>query len=40
MPWKEINLMDERYTFALEAIQPRVNMNELCRAYGISKPTG
>ena len=32
--------MDQRYTFALEAIQPGANMTELCRAYGISKPTG
>ncbi|MDX2108793.1 MAG: helix-turn-helix domain-containing protein, partial [Verrucomicrobiota bacterium] len=32
--------MDRRYQFALEAIQPGVNMTELCRQYGISKPTG
>lgn len=32
--------MDQRYTFALEAIQPGANMTELCRIYGISKPTG
>lgn len=32
--------MDQRYTFALEAIQPGANMTELCRSYGISKPTG
>lgn len=40
MPWREINQMDQRYTFALEAIQPGANMTELCRAYAISKPTG
>ena len=40
MPWKETTKMDQRYQFALEALQPAVNMSELCQAYGISKPTG
>jgi len=40
MPWKEIKKMNQRYEFALRALQVGTNMKELCQAYGISRPTG
>jgi putative transposase len=46
MPWKETDAMKERLKFLLEwerrwdAGQGRVNMAELCRAFGISRPCG
>ena len=40
MPWKEQDTMDLRTKFALEAIQSDANISDLCRKYGISRPTG
>jgi putative transposase len=46
MPWKGTDAMKERVKFVLEWERPfeknhgMVNLSELCRAYGISRPTG
>lgn len=40
MPWKEASAMDERSRFCLEFERGHVSMAELCRAFGISRPTG
>jgi putative transposase len=46
MPWKTTDAMKERTKFVLEwerlwkANEGRVNMSELCRAFGISRPQG
>jgi len=46
MPWKETDAMKERTKFVLEweklwnANEGRVNMTELCRRFGISRPQG
>lgn len=40
MPWKETHVMDERMKFIAEYLEGDWNMSELCRAYGISRPTG
>ena len=47
MPWKETDVMKERLKFVLdwekrwnEAEGAQVNISELCRTFGISRPTG
>lgn len=40
MPWKETHVMDERLKFLAEYLQGEWTMSELCRAYGISRPSG
>lgn len=40
MPWKETHVMDERMKFIAEYLKGEWTMSELCRAYGISRPTG
>ena len=40
MPWKEVNIMDQRKKFVLESFKPGVNFSELCRDYGICTKTG
>ncbi len=40
MPWKERKAMEERKSFVQRAIQPRANISELCREYGISRSVG
>ncbi len=40
MPWKETNIMDVKFEFALKAMDPHVCMKDLCAEYGISRPTG
>ena len=39
MPWKEMNAMNQRVEFVLQAIRTE-NFRELCREYGISAKTG
>lgn len=40
MPWKEASAMDERCRFCHEFERGQVSLAELCRAFGISRPTG
>ena len=40
MPWKETGAMKERMKFFVEYEQGEYSMSELCRRYGISRPTG
>ena len=40
MPWKEVSIMSVREEFVRLAMQPDANKSELCRRYGISRPTG
>lgn len=40
MPWQEMSIVDRRREFAMLASLPGSNMAELCRRFGISRPTG
>jgi putative transposase len=40
MPWKETCTVDERIEFVQEVLRGELGKSELCRRYGISRPTG
>ena len=40
MPWTEESVMSLRKEFILGACQEKANVSQLCRRYGISRPTG
>ena len=40
MPWRISSAMSQRHEFVLLASQPKANMRQLCRRFGISRPTG
>jgi len=40
MPWKETSAMDERMRFIGDYLREEWSLSELCRMYGISRPTG
>ena len=40
MPWRISSVMSQRHEFVLLASQPRANMRQLCRRFGISRPVG
>ena len=40
MPWRISSTMSQRHEFVLLASQPEANMRQLCRRFGISRPTG
>ena len=40
MPWKEVSIMSAREEFVRLAMQPGANKSQLCRRFGISRPTG
>jgi putative transposase len=40
MPWTETDAMDQRCEFVLAFLSGRFQMAELCRLYGVSRPTG
>ena len=40
MPWKTENVMDLRIDFVLRATRQDVSFSDLCREFGISRPTG
>jgi transposase InsO family protein len=40
MPWKESSVVEERTRFVLEYERGLCSMAELCRRYGIARPTG
>jgi transposase-like protein len=39
MPWEKTSGMDQRVKFIAECLSPQYSKSELCRAYGISRPT-
>jgi transposase InsO family protein len=39
MPWNEVSIMSAREEFVRLAMQPEANKSELCRRFGISRPT-
>ena len=40
MPWKEAHVLDERLEFICMCLKGDYSMAELCREFGISRPTG
>jgi transposase InsO family protein len=40
MPWKEVSIMSAREEFVRLAMQPGASKSQLCRRFGISRPTG
>ena len=40
MPWEERSVTDQRGEFVRLALQPGVNVRELCRRFGISRSNG
>lgn len=40
MPWKEINVMNQKLEFIMKAFSEHINFQRLCREYGISTKTG
>src|SRR5699024_9596729 len=40
MPFKEVTKMERKTEFVMLAEQPNANMSQLCRRFGISRPTG
>jgi len=40
MPWHETDAMDQRCRFVMSYRSGRFEMTELCRSYGVSRPTG
>src|SRR5260370_41420859 len=40
MPWKASGVVEERMRFVMEFQRDEGTMTELCREYGISRPTG
>jgi len=40
MAWNKVDIMEQRKEFVLKAEQKIVSFSELCRMYGISRPTG
>ena len=40
MPWRTMNVKDQRVRFVIGASQPGANLRKLCGEFGISRPTG
>jgi transposase InsO family protein len=40
MAWRMMDVKDQRVRFVIRASQPGANLAELCREFGISRPTG
>jgi putative transposase len=40
MPWHETDAMDQRCKFVMGYLSGQFEMTQLCRSYGISRPTG
>src|SRR5215210_1995153 len=40
MPWRETCVMDERMAFVVAVRAGTVSMAEVCRRFGVSRPTG
>lgn len=40
MPWRTMDVRDQRVRFVIRASHPAANLTGLCREFGISRPTG
>jgi len=40
MPWKQVNVNEQRVAFVLQARERQANISQLCREFGISRDTG
>ena len=40
MPWRQVEVMRERFQFVRDARRRLVSFTELCAMYGISRPIG
>jgi transposase len=40
MPWKELNIMDQKLEFVTKSFSQGVNFTQICKEYGISTKTG
>ena len=40
MPWKRVNVDEQRMRFVVGAVSGKESMASLCREFGISRPTG
>jgi transposase InsO family protein len=40
MPWRTMDVRDQRVRFVIEASREVANLAELCREFGVSRPTG
>jgi transposase len=40
MPWKQVNVNEQRVAFVLRAREPQANISQLCLEFGISRDTG
>ena len=40
MPWSKTSAMDQKHLFIRDYVRGSFAMAELCRRYGISRPTG
>lgn len=40
MPWKEYNVMSQRFEFVIRSFTPNVNFTDLCAEFGVSTKTG
>ncbi len=40
MPWSEVTVVNQRTRFVADVERGVFSMTELCRRYGISRPTG
>jgi len=40
MPWKEINVMDERKEFMMKVLKSNDSFKSLCQEFGVSTKTG
>ena len=40
MPWKKIDIMNQRIEFIVTALKSSTNISSLCREYGIARSTG
>jgi transposase InsO family protein len=40
MPWKKMEVLEQRVEFVVQALGGQEPLSQLCRAFGISRPTG
>src|ERR1700677_4974940 len=40
MPWKESRIVDQRLQFLSSYQQKEMSLSDLCREFGVSRPTG
>jgi transposase-like protein len=40
MPWEKMDVGEQRVKFVVRAVSGKEGVSELCREFGISRPTG